>query len=278
MSEDAEVTISYLILCHDSPDRIVRLVTRILSDDETGQVIIHFDKNSSCAKFNELKARLHSNSRVHILENRVRCGWGQWSLIDASMRLLKFSDFLGAFTHCYLLSEFCFPTQNLNFLKEFLSIDPSIDYIECQDSSWIKNGIREDRIIYRHFLNKKEFPKLHRWSYLIQKNLGLKKHIPSDVEVKFGSQWWCITRQTTKYILSNYTKYKHIFKYSWIPDESFFQTLICDLQNTNRNVVNRTLTKYEFDVNGKPVNIHFPHIYVSDYFFCRKYSNDYYKD
>jgi len=248
MSEDAEVTISYLILCHDSPDRIVRLVTRILSDDETGQVVIHFDKNSSRAKFNELKARLHGTSRCHILEHRVRCGWGQWSLVNATLKMLYISlEFKSSYY--YLLSEFCYPINNLGELKRFLYNNNGAGYIESKASDWVKGGIKEDRYLYRHFFNKLKSPLLHKYSYRLQKFIGVKKKLPHDVVVKFGSQWWCLPHDIVVDIMECKEKYNKIFKNSWIPDESYFQTVA---SRVSGNLVGKSLTYYEFDVNGKP--------------------------
>lgn len=270
MSEEAEVTISYLILCHDSPDRIVRLATRILSDDETGQVVIHFDKNSSRAKFNELKARLHGTSRCHILKHRVRCGWGQWSLVEASLRMLKEANNKFKTRYYYLLSEFCYPVQALNKLKLFLSKSNNCNYMECEGSNWIKGGIREDRVLYRHFLNKRKYPKAHRYLYKVQKKLKIKKNISEKITVKYGSQWWCLANPTVEYVLANHQKYISIFKYSWIPDESFFQTVVFSMPIACRHISNYTLTKYEFDSKGNPIIIRDPRIYHPKYYFCRK--------
>ena len=272
MSEDDEVTISYLILCHDNPDRIVRLITRILSDDETGQVIIHFDKNSSRAKFDELKTRLHGTSRCHILENRVRCGWGQWSLVESSLLMLKYSlDNIGS-EYNYLLSEVCYPLTKLDSLKKYLYSNRGADFIESQDCTWIKGGITHDRYLYRHIFNKNKYPRLHKYSYLMQKKLSIKKNVPQELSVRFGSQWWCLTKETCGFVLNNRDKYSSLFKYSWIPDECFFQTLV----NLQDRTLLGSLTYYEFDKNGKPkIYKSLPFKLVEKhYFFIRKYSNE----
>ncbi|MBE2169946.1 MULTISPECIES: beta-1,6-N-acetylglucosaminyltransferase [unclassified Cobetia] len=257
MSEDSEVTISYLILCHDSPDRIVRLVTRILSDDETGQVVIHFDKNSSRAKFNELKARLHGTSRCHILENRVRCGWGQWSLVKATMWMLRFSYSNIISDYYYLLSEHCFPAKPLIQLKSFLYNSKNLSYIEVYDENWIKGGIREDRYFYRHIVNKKKYPLLHKKLYKLQKLFKFRRRKPNNIDVRFGSQWWCIHKKNITKIETFYSSYYDFFKHSYIPDEMFYNTFfynaVCDLEYTSLS-----LTCNHFNGRGVPMvyNMH----------------------
>lgn len=272
MSEEAEVTISYLILCHDSPDRIVRLVTRILSDDETGQVVIHFDKNSSRAKFNELKTRLHDTSRCHVVEQRVRCGWGQWSLVEATFKCL-----IHAFTHnkssyFYLLSEYCYPIKKLDDFKCFLK-GRDISFLECKDESWIKGGIRTDRYRCYHFTNKRKNPRTHRYIYKIQKKIGLKRNIPKELDFRFGSQWWCLKDSDVPIFINTYYKYKEFFRFVWIPDELFFSTIAKSYKVICQN---KSLTLNKFDKDGRPLLFGIEELNsidnhgVDDIFFVRK--------
>lgn len=273
MSEEAEVTISYLILCHDSPDRIVRLVTRILSDDETGQVVIHFDKNTSRAKFNELKARLNNTPRCHVLEKRIKCGWGQWSLVQATLNSLKFAFYNYGTDYYYLLSEFCYPIKPLWRLKYFLIKSNGGSFLECEDKSWIKGGISTDRYSYFHFLNKRKYPKSHRFLYRLQKKLCLIRKPPKELKFSFGSQWWCLHVSTIPIFIKTYERYRYFFRFVWIPDELFFSTIA---KSFGVRTISTCLTRYEFDDSGKPNVINFTDLRLCDsttndnFFFIRK--------
>ncbi len=250
MSEEPEVTISYLILCHDSPDRIVRLVTRILSDDETGQVVIHFDKNSSRPKFRELQTRLYGTPRCYILKRRIRCGWGQWSLVKASLTALDYARKNNKTTYYYLLSEYCYPLPTFKNLTRYLRDSACASFVECYDQGWIKGGIREDRYLYRHFVNKRKNPKLHRFLYRIQKKLFIRRKKPKNLNFKFGSQWWCLHYShvdTLKKVDKSIIKF---FKFVWIPDECFFGTMLYSYGVT---IVSESLTFSKFDINGIPI-------------------------
>lgn len=268
MSEDAEVTISYLILCHDSPDRIVRLVTRILSDDKTGQVVIHYDKNSSRKKFNELKNKLRGIGRCHVLTNRIRCGWGKWGLVQASLEMLQFSVLSNLSDYYYLLSEYCHPNKPLTDLKKYLTRNRGKVYIECEDEHWIKSGIKRDRYMYWFFFDKRKMPRLHRFTYRLQKNLKINKRKASDLNVRFGSQWWCIDVDAARYILKYECKYRGFFKTSWIPDEMFFQSLLWRYKKDK--LISRSLTYSKFDEDGKPIVFSHSSIIGESYFFYRK--------
>lgn len=269
MRNSPQVTVSYLILCHDSPERIIRLVMKILSEDETGHVLIHFDKNSPESAYEELCVNLKDTSRCTVLANRVKCGWGQWSLVEASLRMLEHALSNYKDDYYYLLSEYCYPVKPLSELKFFLTTNKGISFIECEPSSWIKGGIREDRYLYRHYFNKKKHPLLHKYSYKIQKKLLLKKEIPLNVSIKFGSQWWCLSNSAVSRILSNNELAKY-FRYMWVPDESFFQSCVATF---NMPYLNLTLTYYAFDSGGKAILFDEMSNIEEKKFFLRKFEN-----
>ncbi|TCJ26432.1 hypothetical protein E0X81_11905 [Halomonas sp. GDM18] len=269
MRNSPQITVSYLVLCHDSPERIIRLVMKILSEDETGHVLIHFDKNSPESAYEELCVSLKDTTRCTVLANRVKCGWGQWSLVEASLRMLEdaFSNYKD--DYYYLLSEYCYPVKPLSELKSFLAKNKGLSFIECEPSSWIKGGIREDRYLYRHFFNKKKSPLLHRWSYRLQKRIYFKKKWPKDIEVMFGSQWWCISHDhiAESHLLNNSDMNE--FKLCWVPDECAIQTII--FKNIRRDkIVSQSLTYNDFDAQGIAMSVSLDYEFSDNVFFSRK--------
>jgi hypothetical protein len=92
-----------------------------------------------------------------------------------------------------------------------------------------------------------------------------------------GSQWWCLRRSTVSAILAFVRKRPDVLNYFrsvWIPDESFFQTVI-------RSVVPQDefagfcLTLYEFSDYGKPIvffDEHLSYLQRKPYFFGRKFA------
>jgi len=270
MRNSPQVTVSYLVLCHDSPERIIRLVMKILSEDETGHVLIHFDKNSPESSYEELCVNLKNTSRCTVLANRVKCGWGQWSLVEASLRMLEHAISNYMDDYYYLLSEYCYPVKPLSELKSFLTKNKGTSFIECEPSSWIKGGIKEDRYLYKHFFNKRKNPVLHRQSYRLQKRLGLKNKNFKYLDVKFGSQWWCLEKSAVDYIFDSSLSLKKMFKYVWIPDECYFQTLI-DISGLPKK---DSLTYYCFDSVGAPSCFTYSdanELATNNNFFARKF-------
>jgi hypothetical protein len=141
---------------------------------------------------------------------------------------------VGAFpraTHFYMLSGDCMAIKSAEYAHRYLDHDDA-DFIESKDyfaSDWIKTGFKEERLIYRHFFNERT----HKWwfytTYELQKRLGLKRSVPGDLQMMIGSQWWCLRRRTVEAVLrfcAERSDVMRFFRTTWIPDETFFQTIV----------------------------------------------------
>ena len=113
----------------------------------------------------------------------------------------------------------------------------------------------------------------------IQKRLGLKRKIPEDLEIMIGSQWWCLRRRTVEWVLKFTHRRRDVMRFfatTWIPDETFFQTVVRHLV-PEHEIQSRTLTFLMFSDYGMPVtfyNDHYDLLLSQDYLFARKISPD----
>ena len=269
--------IAYILLCHRDPAAVIDQAQRLIARGD--YVAIHFDARADDAGFAEIHATLGSNQNV-VLARRVKCGWGEWSLVQATLAAIDAG--LAAFpktTHFYMVSGDCAPIKSAEFIHGFLDRNNK-DYIESFDyfqSDWIKTGMRKERLIYRHFVNERKHKKLFYASIEAQKRLGLARAIPHDLTSMVGSQWWCLRRKTMEAILDRLKKRKDIirfFKKTWIPDETFFQTLVRHLV-PHAEIDPRTLTFLMFSDYGMPVtfyNDQYDLLLSQDFMFARKIS------
>ena len=106
----------------------------------------------------------------------------------------------------------------------------------------------------------------------IQRTLNLKRKMPNGIIPHMGSQWWCLSRQTLSAILQDPERstYDRFFRHVWIPDESYFQTLV---RQYSTNIESRSLTLSKFDFQGKPHIFYDDHLQLlrrSDCFVARK--------
>jgi len=94
-----------------------------------------------------------------------------------------------------------------------------------------------------------------------------------------GSQWWCLRRRTIEWVLEFAARRRDVmrfFRTTWIPDETFFQTLVRHVV-PDREIRNRTPTFLIFSDYGMPVtfyNDHFDLLLSQDFLFARKISPD----
>jgi len=272
------VQIAFILLCHKDPEGIIAQARRLTAAGDC--MAIHFDARAKPATFQRIRAALADNPNVTFARRRIKCGWGEWSLVQASLNTLEAA--VAAFpraTHFYMLSGDCMAIKSHRFAHAFLERD-DVDYVESFDffeSDWIKTGMKTDRLIYRHFFNERTQRRRFYASYELQKRLGLKRAIPADLQVMIGSQWWCLRRRTVEWIL-DFTRSRRdvmrFFRTTWIPDETFFQTLVRHLV-PGSEIRSRTLTFLMFSDYGMPVsfyNDHYELLLSHDFLFARKIS------
>ena len=272
--------IAYILLCHKDPEGIIAQAERLTAAGDC--IAIHFDARAPRAAYDRIRAVLKDNPNVTFASNRIRCGWGEWSLVQATLNAVEAA--VAAFpraTHFYMLSGDCMAIKSAEYAHAFLDAD-EVDYIESLDffnSDWIKTGMKGERLIYRHFFNERTTKRLFYAAFNLQRRLGLKRAIPADLQIMIGSQWWCLRRRTVEWVLEFCHKRRDVmrfFRTTWIPDETFFQTLVRHLV-PEAEIRTRTLTCLMFSDYGMPVtfyNDHYDLLLSQDFLFARKISPD----
>ena len=270
--------IAFILLCHKDPDAIIKQAGRLTTAGDC--MAIHFDAGADPVHFKKIKAALADNPNVTFVKKRIKCGWGAWSLVQATLNALQAAiDKFPRATHFYMLSGDCMPIKSAAYVHKLLD-ETDADYIESHDyfeSDWIKTGWKEERLIYRHIFNERTQKRLFYWMFDLQKKLGLTRKIPSDMQIMIGSQWWCLRRRTIEWILKFTRERKDVmqfFRTTWIPDETFFQTLVRHLV-PKTEIRSRTLTFLVFSDYGMPAtfyNDHYDLLLNQDFLFARKIS------
>jgi hypothetical protein len=270
--------IAYLVLAHQHPHLLARLVRRLLDAD--GIVVIHFDANCGDAPVEELQRLLGADFGRLVMVDRVAVVWGEWSLVEATLNGLRAIAALDQQPdYVYLLSGSDYPVRPLDELAGFLERNRGREYIESFDDKkhlWVKKGIQTERYLYHFPFNWSRHPRLFALALRLQKLLRLKRRIPSGIDPHFGSQWWVLTWTSCAAILEQCSNRKllRFFKKSWVPDELFFQTLIRNVAR-HGNIRSHTLTLYRFTNSGTPVvycNDHHDYLARQNFFFARKIS------
>ncbi|MDO5642227.1 MAG: DUF5928 domain-containing protein [Paracoccus sp. (in: a-proteobacteria)] len=270
--------IAFILLAHKDPEGLIAQARRLTATDD--YVSIHFDGNSEPAAYAQIRTALAGNPNVTFAARRHKCGWGAWSLVAATLEAIRAA--VAAFpaaTHFYMLSGDCMPIKSAEYAHAMLDAE-HVDYIESFDffaSDWIKTGMKEDRLIYRHWFNERSQPKRFYFFYDLQKRFGLTRKIPGDLQMMIGSQWWCLRRDTIEKVLDFCRARPEVLRFfatTWIPDETFFQTVVRHVV-PRTEIRSRTLTNLFFTDYGMPVvfcNDHYDMLLRQDHLFARKIS------
>lgn len=270
--------IAFILLCHANPEGVVQQARQLTAVGDC--VSIHLDARAPAADLETIRAGLRDNPQVTYARRRVRCGWGEWSLVEATLRAVEAA--VAAFpraTHFYMLSGDCMAIKSARYAHEFLDAADRdhIESFDFFDSGWIRTGLREERLIYRHFVNERRRKRLFYAALDWQKRLGLERAVPADLRVMIGSQWWCLRRRTIEAILDfrrarpDVTRF---FRRTWIPDETYFQTMVRHLV-PGEEIVDRSPTFLMFSDYGMPVtfyNDHYDLLLSQEALFARKIS------
>ncbi len=80
-----EPRFAYMLLTHKDPHHVEELAGRILDLSPTGHVVIHHDLASE-----PLPWQGQPPDRVHFVDRR-QVLWGDWSIVDATLRMIRFA-------------------------------------------------------------------------------------------------------------------------------------------------------------------------------------------
>lgn len=269
--------LTYVLLCHQNPEAVIRQAGLLTSQGDT--LAIHVDARSDAAIFDAIRLALKDNPNV-TFARRVKCGWGDWSLVQATLNALEAALLAFQFTtHFYLVSGDCMPIKPAAYIHRILD-ENDADFIDHNDfftSYWIKTGMREERVTYRHWFNERRNKRAFYLSLRAQQAIRLNRNPPAGMQLMIGSQWWCLRRSTIETLLHFVRKRRDVirfFRTTWIPDEIFFQTLVPHLIS-RKQIQSRVMTFLIFSDYGMPVTFHSDHFELlksQPHLFARKIS------
>ena len=262
-------TLGVVMLCHTALDRAAQVARHWAVHG--CPVVIHLDSRVPDAGQRGLVEALADLPDVHF-SPRVVCEWGTFGLVEAT--LLAATRMLADFPqvgHVLLASGSCLPIRRVRDLADHLAAHPDTDFIESvttADVGWTVGGLNKERFTLRFPFPWKRQRRLFDGYVALQRRLRVHRRIPKGMVPHLGSQWWCLTRQSLTAILHHPDRARHdrYFRRVWIPDESYFQTLI---RQVGAKVESRSLTLSKFDFQGRP------HVFYDDHLHLLRHSPAY---
>jgi hypothetical protein len=265
--------VGHIILAHDHLYRVGQVAQHL--SNANMPVIIHVDSKSSDDDFAELQSKFDESPLVRFAK-RQNTDWGGMSLVSASLdcteMMLQTFPNVG---HVMLISGSCVPTRPISELAEYLETHQGTDFIESvsiENEEWVQDGLSEERFKFYFPFSWKKQRMLFDFATWIQRKFKINRKRPNNLIPHLGSQWWCLTRRTLELIIDDplKPKYDKFFSKSWIPDESYFQSLA---RAHSERLESRSLTWSKFDADGKPFLLYDDHLEIighSKKFMARK--------
>lgn len=211
--------IAALIAAYHNPEALERLLNRL--DTPLWTAYVHIDAKSDFTQFG------HLTNKAHFSKVRIPCYWGSIDLVKATLLLLRLAFDNPTITHFYLMSGECFPIKEDDYIRRVLSQSDGNFLSFVKMPVWHKPLERLERY---HFIRTNNI--------ILQKIFRrIAKHAPRrnvsrllrGIQPFGGLTWWMLNRATVMRVLEYLQEnewYTDAFRFSFCPDEMFFQTLV----------------------------------------------------
>lgn len=212
---------AYLILAHNEFNLLEKLIKFL--DDERNDIYIHIDKKINGFDFDKF-SRLVKHSVIEFVP-RVSVKWGDISMVKAEYSLLSAALANQEYAYLHLLSGVDVPLKNLDEISAFFEKNNGVEFVNV--SSRNLTPTEYDRVRTYHFASGRR----NILNRAVTKAESLLSHIlkidrAKNVDIRRGSQWFSITGEFAKYLMSQKKFVMKQFNHTLIPDEFFMQTVV----------------------------------------------------
>lgn len=251
--------IAYLILAHNNPGHLRRLI-RALREDWTS-FYIHIDRKAPQGMFDDLRAE----PQTHFIAERVSACWGGYSLVQATLNLMT-AAMAGdpPPDRLVLLSGADYPIRSNRQIREFFdgSTTEHIGLMKMPSPDGRKPLARLETLYFEaargaYMPTRVLFTQTNR--LLEGRYKRNYRPVLGGLQPYAGSQWWAMTQRAVRYILDDFIpshpRLVRFYKRSLIPDEMFFHTILGNSpfrENIARNVTYADWSK-GFSRNPAPI-------------------------
>ena len=236
--------IAHLILAHDYPNQLKRLVTSLTHRD--ADIYIHIDFKTYIEPFEELKKL----PNVFFITRRIKVYWGSYNIVEATINGFKqIADSGIDYGYINLLSGQDYPLGPSDDFLYFLSANPGKAFMNSlvAETDW-KEALPR---VQEYHLTNFTFP----GKYMLQKvinTLSPRRKMPNDLILVGRSQWFTISADCMKHILDYWDRHsalKRFVKFTWAPDEFIFQTILYN-SHLKDTMVNNNLRYIDWSAGG----------------------------
>jgi hypothetical protein len=206
--------IAYLLLVHRFPDQFERLFRAIHHPDH--HYVVHVDANAEPAVSRQIETFLSAYPNAAMLESRPAL-WGGWSLVDAELRGMAKLLEMGADWEFFInLSGQDFPLKSQAAIRAFLTRNRGKEFIRAVNQSIVRSDT----------MNRIQTWVIERRDRVIR--TVLPRAFLRGTTPYIGNQWMVVSRRFCAFVCHDpqAERFKRFYRHTFIPDESFFQTVM----------------------------------------------------
>ncbi|MBD5275718.1 MAG: beta-1,6-N-acetylglucosaminyltransferase [Bacteroides sp.] len=220
---------AYLILAHKNLNQLRKLIE--LLDDSRNDIFVHVD--SKLSEFNpDDFGKIVSKSSLIFLPNRINVNWGGVSIMRAELSLLKAATSNNRYDYYHLLSGMDLPLKTQDEIHNFF------DACSFQEFINLWNFKKSTLSRFRYFTIFPEGEAKFRTRIVNHIFKGLQMavgfRINKSVDFYFGSQWFSITDELARYVISKEDWLEKVVRHTSTCDEICLPTLVCNSEFKKR--------------------------------------------
>jgi hypothetical protein len=224
------IVVAYLILAHQAPEQLARLV-HVLPQESP--IRIHVDRRADAATYGRCVELLAGRPGLEFVPRHI-CRWGAFGIVAGTIELMRSLIASGAsYDHATLLSGADYPIKSNREIAAFLRNHPHKEFIESfsltAPNRWSGHG--------GYFKTPEKMLGRHLWFRSRVLRVSRMRKLPLNMQPFGGSQWWTLTREAIEYIVdfvARAPQFVSFCRYSYIPDESFVQTIVSNSHLASR--------------------------------------------
>ncbi len=220
---------AYLILAHKNPNQLRKLIEML--DSQQNDIFVHIDSKAADFK-QEMFNGICKHSSLVILPERIKVNWGGVSIMRAELALLKSATSKEKYDYYHLLSGMDLPIKSQEEIHSFFDKHKGKEFINL----WKFKKSNLSRFRYFTIFPEGESKFRTRIVNHIFKGLQMAVgfRINKNVDFYFGSQWFSITDDLARYVVSKEEWLEKVFRHTSTCDEIFLPTLVCNSEFKER--------------------------------------------
>ena len=230
---------AYLIMAHNDIYILKKLL--LLIDNKNNDIYLHLDKKMKDVNLRELEELVEESNLYFVKRKNVK--WSAYSQIECEVALLKESTKNNKYSYYHLLSGVDLLLKSSDDVYQFFENKKGTEFVSYMNFDDIDDELLS-RIKYYHFFNgnarhkikivRKMSNIMHQKLISIQKKLKVNRLKHNDLVIRKGANWFSITDDLARYIISCEDKIKKMFKHTNCADEIFLQTLAYNSKFKNK--------------------------------------------